>query len=63
MSLQIQIQIPEMTPERYAEHSGLTEDSVKSMLHRNQLPRVKAGRRVMVNVVQRIIDLSSDSEG
>jgi hypothetical protein len=53
---------PYMTPEKYGEMVGLTTDCVFGMISRNQIASVKVGRRVLVNVLQEVIDLQKEAD-
>jgi len=56
--INISIVVPEMTKEKYAESSGVTTRTVDGWIDKGYLPAVKIGKRCMVNVAQRTIDLT-----
>ncbi|MEJ1364277.1 MAG: helix-turn-helix domain-containing protein [Candidatus Sedimenticola sp. (ex Thyasira tokunagai)] len=43
--------VPVMTVERFAELSGVSEDTVRGWIRKDCLPTVKIGKRRMVNIV------------
>jgi hypothetical protein len=53
-----EIKVPYITKELFAERTGLTVRAVESMVYRNQLPTVKRGRRVLINIYQEFKELS-----
>lgn len=55
-NVNLQIIVPEMTIEKYAEETGLTKRTVDGMIQRGYLPSVKTGKRRMVNVALRVIE-------
>lgn len=62
MSITIQVQVPEMTPQKYAQLTGLKESVVKRMAVDRNLPTIKAGRYNMINVLARFVQLGEDAE-
>ncbi len=55
-NVNLQIIVPEMTIEKYAEETGLTKRTVDGMIQRGYLPSVKTGKRRMVNVAVRVLE-------
>lgn len=58
----ISIVTPEMTKEKYAENSGVTVRTVDGWIDKGYLPAVRIGKRCMVNVAQRTVDLVSKGD-
>ncbi|WP_445619174.1 DNA-binding protein [Kushneria sp. Sum13] len=46
----VQPNVPLMTQERFSQLSGLSEESIRGMIHKGHLPSMKVGRRRLVNV-------------
>ena len=52
------IVIPEMTMDEYAKAIGVSDRTVKEWVLDGKLPSVKIGKRRMVNVAQRLKELT-----
>lgn len=52
----VQVQIPEMTIEKYAELVGVTTATVRNWCNRGYLPTVKTGKRRMINLAARAVE-------
>lgn len=50
---------PEVTKEKYAELCGVTVRTVDGWIDKGYLPAVKVGKRCLVNVAQRTLDLAN----
>ena len=46
-----------VTPEKFSEETGLTVDTIKGMISRNQVPFLKLGRRILINKAQLLKDV------
>ena len=55
-NVNLQVIVPEMTIEKYAEETGLTKRTVDGMIQRGYLPSLKTGKRRMVNVAIRMLE-------
>ena len=53
----VSIAVPVMEKERFAELSGLSVDTVRGMIERDQIPTVKIGKRRLINVLKMSNDL------
>lgn len=51
------IDVPEMTIEKYADRVGVCRRVVEGWIEKGYLPTVKIGKRRLVNVVQRTVDI------
>ncbi len=62
MVVQIVIQSPLMTQEKFAEVSGLKETVVRGQIERGNLPKHKIGRLCLVNVAAITVKCLEENE-